>query len=64
MQSVGYAEGYGVGVARRLVAKKPVLNILADHGVSLDEFQARVNTHGGDFATAVEAVIVEIERGN
>jgi len=63
-ESAGYAEGYGVGVARRLAGKKPVLNILAEHGVSLDEFMARVKRYGGDFATAVEAVIVEIERGN
>jgi len=41
-ESAGYAEGYGVGVARRLAGKKPVLNILAEHGVSLDEFMARV----------------------
>jgi hypothetical protein len=60
-QSAGYAEGYGAGGARRLAGKKPVLNILAEHGVSLVEFQARVNKHGGDFATAVEAVIAEIE---
>jgi hypothetical protein len=61
MQSAGYAEGYGVGVARRLAGKKPVLNVLAAHGVSLDEFMARVNEHGGTFATALDAVIAEIE---
>jgi hypothetical protein len=64
MQSPEYAEAYALGVARRLAGKKPVLNVLAEHGISLDEFQARVNKHGGDFATAVEAVVAEIERDN
>jgi hypothetical protein len=62
MQSASYAKAYGVGVARRLAGKKPVLNVLAEHGVSLDEFMARVNKHGGDFATALDTVIAEIER--
>jgi len=64
MQSAGYADGYGVGVARRRAGKKPVLNVLAEHGVSLDEFHARVNKHGGDFASAIDAVATEIERGD
>jgi hypothetical protein len=64
MQWAGYAEAYRVGVARRLAGQKPVLNVPAEHGVSLDEFQARVNRHGGEFATAVDAVIVEIQRGD
>jgi hypothetical protein len=64
MQSAGYAEGYGAGVSRRLAGKKPVLNVLAEHGVSLDEFHARVNKHGGDLATAIDAVVAEIERGD
>jgi hypothetical protein len=64
MQSAGYAEAYGAGVARRLAGKKPVLNVLAEHGVSVDEFHARINKRGGDFATAVDAVVAEIERGD
>jgi len=55
-QSPGYAEGYAVGMMRRLT-----LNILADHGVGLDEFMARVNAHGVTFAQAVDAVAAEIE---
>ena len=62
MQTPEYAGGYGVGVARRLAGRKPVLNVLAEHAVSLDEFQARVKKHGGDFPTAVEAVVAEITR--
>jgi hypothetical protein len=61
VQSPGYAEGYGVGVARRLAGKRPTLDVLAEHGVTLDEFRQRVNAHGGDFATAVDAVLAEIE---
>jgi hypothetical protein len=63
MQSPGYAAGYGVGLAGRLAGKKPTLNILAEHNVTPAEFMARVNTHGGTFAEAVNAVLDEIERG-
>ena len=62
MQSARYTEAYGAGVARRLSGKKPVLSVLAEHCLSLDEFMGRVNEHGGDFATAIDAVVAEIER--